>query len=261
MPELPDLHVFSENLKKRILNKEIADVIICNPRKISAPDSFRGKLTGTVIEDIVRSGKELFFHLGNGGSFSVHLMLHGRFSVCNRDGIEKINAKITALCFKDEETLVISDADGLCKVTLNPKAPGTPDALSDSFTYEYFSGMIKKNASKNIKAVLTDQNVVRGIGNAYVDEILWKAGVSPESITGKIPEQKVKDIYEAIPFIFRDAIQNIQRISPDIISGEERSFLRVHNFSKQYTDEGDRIIKKDVPVKNTFSTDKQKLYK
>jgi formamidopyrimidine-DNA glycosylase len=47
---------------------------------------------------------------------------------------------------------------------------------------------------------------------------------------------------------------------PDIISGEERSFLKVHNPRKKATDEGDRIIKKTVATKTTYFTDKQKLY-
>ena len=266
MPELPDLCVFSQNLKKRILNKNIVSVTIYNPRRIDRPDTFREKLTGTSIRDIVRDGKELFFLLANDNCFSVHLMLNGKFFITSRDDAEKINSKITALFFEDTGpdsagAFVISDYQGLCKITLNPKASKAPDALSETFTFAYFSSVVKKNALKNIKAVLIDQNVVRGIGNAYADEILWKADISPESVTGKIPEEKVRDLYEAIPFVLNDAIQNIQKISPDIISGEERSFLRVHNPRKKFTDEGDKIIVKTVASKTTYLTDKQKLYR
>jgi formamidopyrimidine-DNA glycosylase len=171
---------------------------------------------------------------------------------------------MTALCFEGAEqalTLVIADFQGLCRVTLNAKVPAVPDALSDAFTFEYFCGILKRNAGNNIKAVLIDQRLVRGIGNAYVDEILWKAGISPESVAGKIPEEKAEDLHEAIPFILKDAIQNIQKISPDIINGEERSFLKVHNRNKKFTDEGDKIIVKTVAAKTTYFTDKQKLYR
>jgi len=266
MPELPDLHIFSENLKKRILDKNIASVAVYNPRKIDTPDMFCGKLTGTSIRDIVRDGKELFFLLANDHCFSVHLMLNGKFFITSQNDLESINSKITALCFEntsssnDGAAFVVADFQGLCKITLNPKKPKAPDAMSDTFTLSYFSDTLKKNAYKNIKAVLIDQYVVRGIGNAYVDEILWKADISPESVAGKIPEEKVKDLYEAIPFIFNDAIHNIQKISPDIISGEERSFLRVHNRNKKITDEGDKIIVKTKATKTTYFTDKQKRY-
>jgi formamidopyrimidine-DNA glycosylase len=262
MPELPDLHIFSGNLKKTILSKNISLVTIYNSRKIDAPDLFCKTLTGTSIQDIVRDGKELRCLLANDNCFSVHLMLNGKFFICNLDEAETINAKMAALYFEnDAQAFVIADFQGLCRITLNPKAPRAPDALSDTFTLKYFSGAIKRNTLKNIKAVLIDQNVVRGIGNAYVDEILWKADISPESVTGKIPEEKVKDLYEAIPFVLNEAIQNIQRIAPDIISREERSFLRVHNPRKKYTDSGDKILVKTVASKTTYFTDKQKLYK
>ena len=260
MPELPDLYVFSVNLKKRILNKNINSVTIHNPRKIDRPNLFSEKLTGTNIQDIVRDGKELTFMLANGNCFSVHLMLSGKFFICDRETAEKINSKIFTLLFEDDQVFAVADFQQLCKVSLNPKASKAPDVMADTFTLQYFLGIIKKNAGKNIKAVLIDQNFMRGIGNAYVDEILWKADISPESVSGKIPEEKIKELYGAIPFIMNEAIKNIQKISPDIISGEERSFLSVHNPLKKYTDSGDKIIIKTVALKKTYFTDKQKKY-
>ena len=260
MPELPDLHVFSHNLKKRVLHKNIESVTVYNTRIINAPAMFSEKLTGTGIRDIVREGKELHFMLKNNNSFGVHLMLSGKFFITNQNEIEKISSKIAALCFEDNEIFVISDYQHLCRVMLNPKPSKAPDALSDTFTCEYFSGQIKRNAIRNIKEILIDQKVVRGIGNAYVDEILWQANISPESVAGKIPEEKQNELFQAVPFILNDAIQNIQKISPDIISGEERSFLKVHNPRKKYTDAGERIIVKTVAGKKTYFTEKQQLF-
>jgi formamidopyrimidine-DNA glycosylase len=260
MPELPDLCVFSQNLKKRILHKNIASVTVFNTRSIDIPALFSEKLAGTSIQDIIREGKEVHFLLANQNSFGVHLMLSGRFDIVNQDDVQKINAKIAALCFENAESLVISDYQGLCKVALNPKISRTPDALSEAFTFEYFSGQIKKKAGMNIKAFLIDQHIVRGIGNAYVDEILWKAGISPESVSGKIPEEKLRCLFQAIPLVLDDAIQNIQKIAPDIISGEERSFLKVHNPRRKCTDDGDPIIVKKVAAKTTYFTGKQQLF-
>ena len=260
MPELPDLHIFSENLKKRILDKNISSAKVYNTRKIDTPDLFCKTLTGTSIQDIVRDGKELRFLLANNNCFNVHLMLNGKFFITPQNEVDKINGKITALFFEDDQALALADFQGLCKVTLNPRASKAPDALSGEFTLDYFSKALKRNQMKNIKAVLIDQNFVRGIGNAYVDEILWKADISPESVSLKIPEDKLKDLYEAIPFVLNDAIEKIRQISPDIISGEERSFLRVHNPRKKFTEEGDRIIVKEVASKKTYFTEKQKLY-
>ena len=270
MPELPDLHIFSHNLKKRILHKNIVSVTVYSTRKIDAPALFSEKLTGTGIRDIIREGKELHFLLDNQNSFGVHLMLSGKLSVVNRHEAEKINSKVVAFYFEDgeasndsafnAEALVISDYQYLCRVMLNPKPSKVPDALSDTFTGEYFSGQIKRNARRNIKEVLIDQKIIRGIGNAYVDEILWKANISPESVAGKIPEEKIKELFQAVPVMLNDAIRNIQKISPDIISGEERSFLKVHNPRKKCTEEGERIIVKTVASKKTYFTEKQQLF-
>lgn len=260
MPELPDLCVFSQNLKKRILNIDIGSVTVGNPNKVSNPGLFCEKVTGTSIKDIVREGKELHFMLANNNCFGVHLMLNGKFHICPREEAEKINYRIISLFLEDGQAFVTADFQGLCRVTLNPKPAKAPDALSDAFTLEYFLGMVKKNSHKNVKAVLIDQNAVRGIGNAYVDEILWKAGISPGSTIGRIPADKQQDLFNAIPSVLTAAIQSILEISPEIINGEERSFLGVHNPRKKFTDEGDAIIRKTVAGKTTYYTDKQKIY-
>ena len=93
--------------------------------------------------------------------------------------------------------------------------------------------MIRQNSSKIIKEFIIDQNIIKGIGNAYADEILWKAMISPHSTSGKIPEEVVMELNRAIPEILKDAIQKIKEISPEIISGEVRSFLKVHNTEKK----------------------------
>ncbi|WP_432326526.1 hypothetical protein ACRQ5D_21415 [Mucilaginibacter sp. P25] len=57
----------------------------------------------------------------------------------------------------------------------------------------------------NIKTVLLDQKIMRGVGNAYADEILWHARISPFSVSSKIPEAKLKDLVKAIKSVLEDA--------------------------------------------------------
>ena len=72
----------------------------------------------------------------------------------------------------------------------------------------------------NIKTFLLDQKNIRGIGNAYADEILWEAGISPLSVCNKIPDKKIKEMAKAISFVLEDAEKQIRKAQPDIISGE-----------------------------------------
>lgn len=262
MPELPDLQVFSKNLKKIIANKKIIEVECFNQAKINIDtDTVRAKTLGTEISDIIREGKELYFHLANTTVFSVHLMLNGKFDIFTLSEISGVKYKILSIGFEDNLALVISDFKGLCKVTFDPTLTSTPDALSKTFTLEYFKSAINNNLKKNVKAFLINQDIVKGIGNAYADEILWKANISPESIVGKIPHEKVRELFEAILYVLNDAITNIETIHPDIIAGEERSFLHVHNSNKKYTDEGEEILIKKIASKTTYYTEKQQLFK
>ncbi len=80
-----------------------------------------------------------------------------------------------------------------------------------------------------IKTILLDQHIIRGIGNAYADEILWEAGISPFSVANKIPADKIKDLAAAIKKVLKDGEHQIKKEKPDIISGEVRDFLKIHN--------------------------------
>ena len=262
MPELPDLHVFAENLTKLTADKRIVSADIFSVRNVSAGiETLRSDWLDTCIAEIKRSGKELYFHSASEKVFSVHLMLSGGFDVCTTAEAEAIPFKIMSMGFDDGTTLVISDYQSLCKVTLNPAEPLAPDALSDAFTLERFLRSAARSKRKNIKAFIIDQSVVRGIGNAYADEILWTAGISPESTTGSIPEEKMAELYTAVGTVLTDAIVNIKRLSHDIIKGEERSFLKVHNSHKKRTDDGEPIIVRRIASKITYFTAAQTLYK
>ena len=72
----------------------------------------------------------------------------------------------------ERETLVFSDKDGLCAIKYMPSPGKTPDAFDDAFTLEYFLDTARGKPRVNVKAFLIDQSVVKGIGNAYADEIL-----------------------------------------------------------------------------------------
>lgn len=262
MPELPDLQVFSKNIFNMVGNKAIQKVAIHNGKKVNAPlAEVKPLWIGKKIVRISRIGKELYFYSDEDNTFSVHLMLKGTFQFCESQLVSSLKYKIFSLTFDDNTSLVISDPQGLCKVTFNPELNDIPDALSDSFSLDYFMSSVKKNARKNIKAFLIDQNIVKGIGNAYADEILWNANVSPESVTGKIPHDYLLSIYDSIKSVLNNAIKSILEISPDIISGEERSFLKIHNAEKEFTADGDKVLVKKIASKTTYYTEKQVLFK
>lgn len=261
MPELPDLTIYARGLRRLTQGLRIEAAEVYNKAKVSAtPEAFARATTGQCIESIDRNGKELFFTLDSGSRFAVHLMLFGRFSFMPWLDTHTVNAKIISLRFEGGDALVISDTKGMCRVTLNPPQPGVPDALSDAFTFDYFQRQAKAKPMANIKALLIDQHVVRGIGNAYVDEILYDAHISPKSVCGAIPPEYLYVLYESIRNVLEDAISQLTRLAPDSISGEERSFLRVHNPRKKQTAAGEIIHCEEIARKRTYYADSQRLF-
>ena len=260
MPELPDLEIFKTNIPARLTSKRLTGLHVFRMNKVSAPQSILlGELQGRELLGVGRFGKELLFDFGDKRIVAVHLMLNGQISVVSPEDVPKVKYKIFALEFGNE-ALVFGDPGGLCTIKYKPPLSKTPDAFGDGFTMDYFLKAAKRNSMTNVKAFLIDQKVVRGIGNAYADEILWTARVSPFSMVGRIPGGVMAALYDAIGSVLRSAVESIWAVSPDIITGEERSFLKVHNKALKFTETGYPIRVERVASKTTYYTDEQKLY-
>lgn len=261
MPELPDLYVYARNLRSRLLNKEITDVKTFAYSRINVEsNAYIAACKGSSFADIQQNGKEIVFTLSNGNSFLVHLMLLGKFTIeKDQVGLSLFN-KIVSLYFEDNTVLTVSDEQMYAKIELNPQQRTAPDALSDDFSYQYFLNLVLTSSRKNIKSLLLDQQNVRGIGNAYVDEILYNAGISPKSKTGKIPEERIEVLFNQIKQTLQWGIDNILKISPNIISGEIRDFFNVHNKKLKQTKKGEKIIIEKIASKKTYYTASQELY-
>ena len=262
MPELPDLEVFKGNIFKKLTSKRLIDVNVYNHQKVTMPQEIlKEELKGRVLTSIDRFGKELLFDFADGRIISAHLMLSGKISIVgDSHAIANIKFKIFSLNFENE-SVVFSDMGSLCTIRYKPRRDGVPDAFGTDFTLEYFRNIARKKATMNVKAFLIDQKIVKGIGNAYVDEILWHARVSPHSIVGKIPDEIVANIYDAIGIVLKEAVISIKAIAPDIISGEERSFLQVHTKTKKQTETGFPIRIERIVSKMTYFTEEQIPYR
>jgi len=259
MPELPDLENFKENIFNRLTSKRLAGLEAFNPRKVRAsnlalPDSYIGR----DLAGIERFGKELVFDFG-GQTIAAHLMLNGQISIVPQEAAAAIRYKIFAMRF-ERETLVFSDMGGLCTIRYMPPPDKTPDAFGEAFTLECFLKTARAKSRMNVKAFLIDQKIVKGIGNAYADEILYAARISPHCLVGSIPEESLIALYQAIGTVLHDAIASIKRIAPDIISGEERSFLKVHTWKTKRTETGYPIKVEYIASKKTYYTEEQVLY-
>jgi formamidopyrimidine-DNA glycosylase len=258
MPELPDLQVFSRNLTKMLKGKTVNAVTVPNSKKLNVPvKSLQKSIEGQELKKIERVGKELHLTFGNGEVLGLHLMLRGQLHTFEKKNPHKHT--IIALLFDDDTGLAMTDGFGQATPTLNPEENEAIDALSEemnaTFLKEQLSGT--KAAVKNL---LLDQHIIRGIGNAYADEILWEAGISPFSASNKIPATKVKVLAKAIKDVLHKAEKQILKSHPDIISGEVRDFMAIHNPKKTHSPGGGTIRHKAVGGRKTYYTDEQELF-
>lgn len=256
MPELPDLNVFASNLDKKFAGKKVEKIEVRNKSKLKTTVSeLKKEIEDSKLKKIYREGKELHFAFSNGNILGMHLMLKGGLHL---EGNQKNT--IAEIYFDGDGILVLTDFQGAANIALNPVVKDSPDALSDEVNYEFLKEKLSKKRT-NIKTFLMDQNIIRGIGNAYADEILWESKIRPESVCNKIPDDEIKALAKDIKSVLKDAEKQILKIHPDIISGEERGFLKIHNAKKKESPTGAKIHNKMLSSRITYYTDEQKLYK
>ena len=259
MPELPDLQVFASNLNRKLAGKKTKKLSLKNKRRLNVSEKkLKQAIEGSMLKKVYREGKELHFSFSNNVVLGLHLMLHGRLHL-----IEKMNEQkhtILEIFFENGQGLALADYQGAATPTLDPEEKTAPDALSKELNYDYLKNLLAKKRT-NIKTFLLDQKIIRGIGNAYADEILWQVRISPLSVCNKIPPNKIKQLAKAIPTVLKNAEKQIRKINPDIISGEERSFLKIHNSQRKKSPTGGMIQHTKINSRITYYTDEQKLFK
>jgi formamidopyrimidine-DNA glycosylase len=258
MPELPDLEVFSSNLNKRLKGKKVEKIAVPESKKLNVSVAeLKKEVEGQKVKKIYREGKELHISFSNETVLGLHLMLHGNLNLFENKNTS--NNAVIEILFDDNTGLALTDYQRAATPTLNPKERDAPDALSKDVTYTFLKENLQTRTK--IKTLLMDQKVIRGIGNAYADEILWDAKISPLSTSNKIPVTQIKALAHSIKKVLTDAAKNIRKKDPDIISGEVRDFLPIHNSHKKESPGGAAIKTTTVGSRKTYYTEEQKLFK
>ena len=121
-------------------------------------------------------------------------------------------------------------------VTDPEEVPGVaslgPDPFADSFTAEALAGMLAGRRTQ-IKGVLRDQKIIAGIGNAYSDEVLHAAGMSPFRLAASLTEDEVATLHATITATLREAVERSAGLAAGDLKAEKKSGLRVHGRAGQ----------------------------
>lgn len=228
MPELPDLEIVKERLQT-LVGDSIASVEILFPLTFRVAVEGRPEeiLVDQKVQQITRRGKFLVFKLSE-LYLVFNLMLTGRLVV---DRGKKPNT-VVRIGFSSGRNLVFADFKKMGKIYVTDKLEKVPqysilgvEPLSDDFTLQVFRALLKD--PREIKIVLTDQKVIAGIGNAYVDEILFHARLNPGKKADSLTDEEIATLYESIDYILEKGMQEIERKLEDT-SEEIRDFFSVH---------------------------------
>jgi formamidopyrimidine-DNA glycosylase len=216
MPELPEVETIKNTLKQLITGKRIDKVTVRWPNIIKQPDDvqqFAYMLTGQTFRDMSRKGKFLLFHLDDYTLIS-HLRMEGKYSVDPGDTpIKKHTHVIFALSSGEELRYNDVRKFGTMHITKKgeefagkPLTQLGPDPFETAFTPEYLRGKLQKT-ERVIKAVLLDQTIVAGLGNIYVDETLFKAGIHPLRKANKLTKKEVEAVRKEAILTLEEAVE------------------------------------------------------
>ncbi|WP_077621278.1 DNA-formamidopyrimidine glycosylase [Sediminibacillus massiliensis] len=206
MPELPEVETVRKTLLHLVKNKEINDVQVYWDNIIKKPaqqEIFKQSLIGQTIHDIRRKGKFLLFDLNDYVLVS-HLRMEGKYGVFP-SSTPLLKHTHVVFAFTDGEELRYNDVRKFGTMHLFKKGEEAadkplsllgPDPFEDDFDLSIFQSKIQKS-ERSIKAILLDQSVIAGLGNIYVDETLFKAGVHPERRGSSLTEKDISKIHHA----------------------------------------------------------------
>jgi formamidopyrimidine-DNA glycosylase len=202
MPELPDIVVYMEALEQRVLGHTLEDFDVRGPSLLRTADPPIQSIQGRKITGLRRIGKRIAFGFDNDLWLVFHLMIAGRLHWSEKKKTADGRRTLAAFDF-DNGTLTLTEAGTRKRASLHlvrGKAglialdPGGIDVFAASL--DQFSAVLT-SANHTLKRSLTDPHLFSGIGNAYSDEILFHAQLSPVLLTQRMTPEQIKRLYEA----------------------------------------------------------------
>ena len=221
MPELPEVETLRRDLEKEVVNKRVKDVQVTGMRSIRRHPNkkhFMAKLAGRKITGVERRGKYLLLRLEGGDILVVHLGMSGQLLRAKggpKDALAKHTHVVMSftqggqLRFVDSRTfgeLFVTTPDELAEQVPELAHLGF-DPVDDMMSWNRFGDLLTARKVK-LKALLTDQRFVAGIGNIYSDEILFTAGLRYDRSSDDLSSQEVRRLYRAMVETLQDAIKH-----------------------------------------------------
>jgi formamidopyrimidine-DNA glycosylase len=203
MPELPDIQVYIEALETRILGRPLERIRMGSPFLLRTVDPPPGAAEGRTVERLRRVGKRIAIGVEGDIWLVLHLMIAGRLH-WKKAGVGLPGRRGLAAFDFPGGTLLLTEAGTQRRASLHVVAgeaglraidPGGLEVM-DADLADFAAALTKENHT--LKRALTDPRLFSGIGNAYSDEILHAAGLSPVALTRKLGADEIGRLYGAV---------------------------------------------------------------
>jgi formamidopyrimidine-DNA glycosylase len=229
VPELPDVELYLAALRPRVVGRTVARVRVASPFLVRTFDPPISALEGRTIRGLRRLGKRLVFEF-DGNLFAVlHLMIAGRLRWKERGAAIPARLGLAALDFSDA-TLLVTEAGSRKRASLHlvrgesAVADLDPGGVEvDRMTEAAFASALR-NENHTLKRVLTDPHVFSGIGNAYSDEILHAAQLSPVKLTRSLEDEEIARLFRATREVLARWTEALQREAGDAFPEKVTAF-------------------------------------
>jgi len=251
MPELPEVETIARGLHATLPGRRILSVRLGKMDFIDDPAAIEREIPGTKILAVRRCGKFLLIDLesanGDVRNFSllVHLGMTGRLVTCEARAPVPPHTHVF-FALDDGRELRYTDVRrfGRMRIVTGGVRENTLDALGldplEASEGEFVA--LLKNRRARIKALLLDQSVLRGIGNIYADESLWRARIHPKRLGANLSPKELRRLYQAVQDVLNDAIEKRGSSIADYVDsdGNLGGFQRLHRV---YQREGKKCFR------------------
>lgn len=254
MPELPEVETIAQDLNKQLKGQIVKDVSIIGNHNFlhSSLSQLQKAIVKNKVKRVFRRAKMLIidcnsqlviFHLKMTGQLiytSKKIIVAGGHPIVST-GVTVPN-KFTRLVisFNNGGVLYFNDLRKFGWVKLLSKEEYIQlekklgiEPLQSNFTLDFFKKMLTRRGRAPIKAVLLDQNYLVGLGNIYVDEVLFRSKVRPSRLAGNLTSSEIKKLWQSIPVILRNSIKQrgttfSNYVDPAGLKGNFMNFLKVY---------------------------------
>ncbi len=220
MPELPDITIYLESLERRLIGRAMEEVRIRSPFLLRTFDPPIDAVRGKTIRELRRLGKRIAIGFEDDLWLVLHLMVAGRLHW--KEPVAKLSGKSAMAAFDfPHGTLLLTEAGTKHRVSLHlvrgeaalrDHDPGGLDVLAISLAA--FAEALRRE-NHTLKRTLTDPHLFSGIGNAYSDEILHRARMSPLALSRKIAAEEVERLFLATREVLSEWVDRLRAQAGD----------------------------------------------